>query len=177
MNKNIFFIGPASVGKTTIGRLLAEEIEWAHIDVDKEFCEQIALIPDYIQKYSYAGYAEANSQLVDRLIEVHPEKTVFSTPSGYLVHEDSSHLIEKHLDLIRRGVSILLLPSENPQVGVEVVVRRQLDRWNDTFADKERTRFLSRFEKYKNYGDIKIFSMAEPELVVKTIIKKLEGFI
>jgi len=173
MNKNIFLVGPASVGKTTIGNLLANEMGWQFIDVDKEFCEQIELIPHYIKKHSYAGYSEANSELVDRLIKKNPARTVFATPSGYLVHEDSLHLIEKHLGVIKSGTSILLLPSQNSEEGVEAIVRRQLNRWDDVFADEERKRFLERFEKYKNYGDIQIFSMEQPEVITRILMRKL----
>src|SRR6266481_3851584 len=113
MNKNIFFIGPASVGKSTIGKLLADSINYHFIDIDGEFCKRIKLIPDYIHASSYAAYCEANSKLTDELIKENPERTIFATPSGYLVHEDSPHLIKKHLTVIREGISVLLLPSED----------------------------------------------------------------
>jgi shikimate kinase len=176
MQKNIFFIGPASVGKTTIGKLLAKKIGYSFVDIDKEFCERIELIPKYIKTNGYAGYSEANSLLTDTLIQENPTSTVFATPSGFLVHEDSPHLIDKHLETIRKGISILLLPSDNPTEGVEVVVQRQLNRWNDTHEESERNRFLERFEKYKNYGDIKIFSLESPTLITELISQKLSTF-
>ena len=171
MSKNIFFVGPASVGKSTIGQLLSLEIGYGFIDVDKEFCERIALIPDVVRNEGYAAYCEKNSNLVDVLLGENPENTVFATPSGFLVHEDSLHLVEKHLNVIKSGISVLLLPDKDPLKGVETIVQRQLSRWDDINAATEKERFLRRFEKYKQYGDIQIFSMDKPEVIVKHILK------
>jgi shikimate kinase len=174
MEKNIYFIGPASVGKSTIGKLLAESINYHFVDIDKEFNKHIKLIPDYIRASSYAAYCEANSKLTDGLIKENSERTVFATPSGYLVHEDSPHLVKKHLNVIKGGISVLLLPSEDATEGVDTIVQRQLNRWNDVRAEEERERFLARFDKYKNYGDIKIYSLEQPEVIAKKILNKLE---
>ncbi|MDP1688837.1 MAG: shikimate kinase [bacterium] len=170
-NGQIFFIGPASVGKTTIGKMLASKINYAFVDVDAEFCKQIQLIPNYVDEFGYKKYCEENSKLVDKLISESSAETVFATPSGYLVHENSPHLIEKHLSIIKNGVSILLLPSRDPLLGVGEIVRRQLSRWSDCYAEKERKRFLERFEKYKNYGDIQIYSPEKPNVIVGEILE------
>jgi shikimate kinase len=173
---NIFLIGPASVGKTTTGRLLARKLERKFVDIDFRFCEQIALIPHYIQGFGYPAYCEANSRLVDQLLEEYPANTVFATPSGFLAHEDSSHLVDKHLQIISHGISVLLLPSTTPEEGVELIVRRQLNRYPEVKADIERQRFMSRFEKYKNTGDIKIVTKGGPEVVVDRIVTALQNY-
>lgn len=111
--------------------------------------------------------------MTDELIVENPATTIFATPSGFLVHEESPHLVKKHLQLIKNSISVLLLPDKDPSKGVEVVVARQVSRWNGVQPEKERQRFLTRFEKYKNYGDIKIFSMERPEVITNMIISKL----
>lgn len=175
MKKNIFFVGPASVGKSTNAELLARKIGCKFVDIDKEFCRRIELIPVYVNSKGYPAYCEANSKLTDELISENPEATVFATPSGFLAHEESPHLVEKHIKVIRSGVSVLLLPDEDPYKGVEIVVARQISRWNDIEPEKERQRFLSRFAKYRNHGDIKIFSMESPEVITDLIVQKLSG--
>lgn len=100
MSKNIFFVGPASVGKSTVASLLAERLGYKFVDVDKKFCERIDLIPDVVRNEGYPVYCEKNSKLVDELIMENPQKTVFATPSGFLVHEGSPHLVKKHIGVI-----------------------------------------------------------------------------
>jgi shikimate kinase len=172
-NKNIFFVGPASVGKSTVGKLLAEKLDYVFVDIDQEFRERIALIPDYVKSKGYVEYCEANSILTDKLIEENRERTVFATPSGFLVHDYSPHLIEKHLNILKNYVSILLLPHRNPHEAVDLMIQRQRDRWGDVKPEIERTRFLERFEKYKNYGDIQIYSLESPEVIVEEILFQL----
>lgn len=177
MTRNVFFIGPASVGKSTAAALLASKIGYGFVDIDREFCKRIALIPNYVHSKGYPAYCEANSALTDELINEHPRATVFATPSGFLVHEQSPHLVEKHLGLITTGISVLLLPDTDPRKGVDVIVARQVSRWSDVKPEQERQRFLSRFEKYKHYGDVKIFSMEQPESIVGMIEEKLTKFV
>lgn len=171
---NIFLIGPASVGKSTIGRLLARQLGRKFVDIDFRFCEQIALIPSYIKDFGYPEYCEANSRLVDQLLVEYPSTTVFATPSGFLAHEESPHLVEKHLGIIRNGVSILLLPSLDPQEGAKLVVRRQLARYPEVKAETEKRRFLNRFEIYKDKGDIKITTGGSPSEVAAEVFRRLQ---
>ncbi len=173
-SRNIFFIGPASVGKSTVAKLLADKVKYDFVDIDLKFCEEIGLIPDYVRQHSYTEYCERNSRLVDDLLIRYPNNTVFATPSGFLVHEDSPHLVEKHIKLIRqKGISILLLPSKNPLNSVDIIIKRQQSRWDDVTVSKEKRRFIQRFHKYKNYGDIKIFSLEEPTKIATKILQQL----
>ena len=174
MEKNIFMIGPASVGKSTVGKLLAAKINYHFVDIDLEFCRQIKLVPDYMREFGYVGYCEANSALADKLIKENPARTVFATPAGYLVHEAAPHIAKKNLGAISGGISVLLLPSKDPARGVQEIVRRQLFRWNEAKEQNEREKFLARFGKYEKYGDIKIYSLEEPEIVAAKIVSELE---
>lgn len=172
---NIFLVGPASVGKTTNAALLAKKLGRTFIDVDLEFCNRIALIPDYVQTNGYAGYCEANSALVKDLLTEYPSGAVIATPSGFLVHENLPDIVAKNLNLIKEHVSVLLLPGHDPKEYVDTVVQRQINRWSDCEVENERKRFLERFEKYKAFGDIKIFSNENPEIIVSKIIFELNN--
>lgn len=174
--KNIFLIGPASVGKSTVGELLAENLGYKFIDIDKEFCSRIALIPDYIKAKSYGEYCQANSDLTKMLLDENPHKTVLATSSGFLVHENSPHVVDRNLELIRNYISILLLPGRDPQKYVDIIVQRQLDRWDDCEAGEEKERFLIRFKKYQQYGNIQIYSNEESPTIVLKIVEELENF-
>ena len=173
--KNIFLIGPASVGKSTIGTLLSQKLGWDFIDIDLEFCGRIALIPDYIKSHDYATYSKTNSDLARTLVSENPTNTVFATPSGFLVHEDLPQIVERNLELIKDHVSVLLLPGKDSQKYVDTIVQRQLDRWNDCDAKKEGERFLERFEKYKQYGDIQVFSNEPPDIIVEKVMDELKN--
>jgi shikimate kinase len=172
--KNVFFVGPASVGKSTNGKLLAQKLGFRFVDIDLYFCNEIALIPDYIQKYGYKAYCERNSQLTDELIGRFPKNTVFATPSGFLVHEESPHLVEKHVVLIdKNAISVLLLPSHDPYETVEMVVARQIARWPKVNPVNERERYITRHKKYKLYGKVKIIGQFSPDDTTDLILKEM----
>jgi shikimate kinase len=174
--KNIFMIGPASVGKTTTGRILAALLGRRFIDIDYRFCEQIELIPRYIDQFGYPAYCQANSQLVDSLLSEFPSNTILATPAGFLAHEDSPELVRKHLSVIASGVSVVLLPSTEVEAGVEVVVERQLARYPELDADSERERFKRRFYLYRDKGDIQVVTNGSPTYVANHIVRQLVAY-
>ncbi len=172
--KNIFIIGPASVGKSTTGRLLAERLGYPFVDIDAVFCAEIESIDTFLQQWGYVAYCEANSELVDRLLARRPSGTVFATPAGFLAHEESPHLVEKHVTLVDgEGIAILLLPSEEVEDYVDVVIRRQLARYPELTAEGERRKYLRRHDTYKQHGHIQIFSQEVPEVIVGTMVERL----
>jgi shikimate kinase len=123
----------------------------------------------------YPAYCERNSLLVDQLISEYPSNTVFATPSGFLIHEGSPHLVKKHVEVIRTdATSVLLLPSSNPQDTATLVAQRQIVRWPEMDEKQQRARYIKRHSQYKEYGDIKIIGMYSPEETVRKIIGQLK---
>ncbi|XKT74898.1 MAG: shikimate kinase [Patescibacteria group bacterium UBA2103] len=171
--KLILLIGPASVGKTTIGNLLAQKLGYTFIDVDSEFCTQIENIGTYIDTKGYDKYCEKNSELTKLLSETISEPAVLATSSGFLVHTHLPEVIKQNEEILATGYSILFLPSPNPEQDVEMIAERQLKRWNGLDKKREKKKFLERFEQYKKYGNITIHTNKPSDDVVAEIIEKL----
>lgn len=175
-SKLIFIVGPGGVGKSTTGRVLAEKINYEFVDIDLVFCGRIGLIGDFSAQFGYREYCLRNSELFDSLLGEYKQKAVFALSSGFLVHEDSPGLVAKHKKILKEvGTSILLLPSTNLEESVEVVIPRLMSRdYVDTTEDRERQRHISRFPKYKSYGDVKIFSAGSPDGIVSLMMEGLK---
>lgn len=172
----VFIIGPGGVGKSTTGKLLADKLKYDFLDIDLVFCERVGLIGDYVKEKGYKAYSRANSQLVDQLLLEYPTKTVIPLPSGFLVHEDSPKLVRKHKRLLKeKGVSIMLLPSPSLKVSMDIIIPRQMSRgYLDLNEESERLRLTRRHPKYKKYGDIKVFSYAEPHEIANFMEEELK---
>ena len=80
----IYLVGISCVGKTTIGKLLAEKINYSFFDLDEE-------IENYYQKpiervqdecFSMNGYREKGSVVLDMLFSKKIDCVIAGTPSG-----------------------------------------------------------------------------------------------
>ncbi|MEO6239244.1 MAG: shikimate kinase [Vicinamibacterales bacterium] len=67
----IRLVGPGGAGKSTIGALLAERLNVAFLDLDRHFADRLGDIGEYIGRYGYDAYAQAN---VDEIIASLPLK-------------------------------------------------------------------------------------------------------
>lgn len=172
----IFMIGPASVGKSSVGSRLAQEMGYAFVDIDYVFCERLGVIPNYIDTHGYPAYCEANSKLTDEIIASRDVATVYSTPAGFLAHEDSPLLVDKHKKLVQQGVSILLLPGENPEDGADIIAERQTKRWPEAQFESERRKHIGRYALYRELGDIQIIGQYDIETTIRRILSALGEF-
>jgi len=171
---NIFIIGPWWVGKSTSGKILAELIGYKLIDLDREFTNELWNITTYIQKIWYENYCYENSDLFYKLLDQNTEDTVFVLSSGFLVHENLDKLTKKHKKTIKEGLSILLLPYKSKGESTNIVVQRQLSRGFGLNEERERQKFRKRFDIYKKFGNIKIYSTDTPENIAKEMEKEIE---
>ena len=167
---NIFLIGPAGVGKSTCGRVLAEELGYLFVDLDSEFNERVGNIAEYIETQGYAGYGARNTELFLALVGEQKRDAVYAMSAGFLLYPDS--VSRNASALSEHGVSILLLPSRSLEESVEIVVSRVLARrpWLD--REKETRKIMDRYPRYVQHGDIKIFSADSPTGIAERMKKE-----
>ena len=139
----LFLIGPGGVGKSTVGALLAQAMNYRFIDLDSEFCEQLLNIRQYIQRNGYECYVRDNAALCSRLLAENPhKKRVVVLSSGFLATDVCPEIVAVNRQLVRQsGYSILLL--------------RQ------------------RFREYCALDDCRVVSSEEPERVAELVREKV----
>jgi len=173
----IFLIGPGGVGKTTCGRLLADLLGYNFIDLDEEYINKLGNIDDYINEQGYERYCLVNSRLFYETLEKIQPDCVFALSSGFFTYDRSEDLAEEHIKTVReQGVSILLLPSDSLEISADIVVKRQLERGLGYNEETERNKFILRYPKYKELGDIKIFSTDSPAEIAQKMFIEIEKY-
>lgn len=171
----IFLVGPGGAGKSTVGKILANKLGVACIDLDKQFMTSVGHISQYITREGYLAYKKANSELAHQLLRAAPESYVFVASSGFLVHEEYR---ARHLSLLaENGLLVLLMPSENRTECEEIIVKRQLNRGFGLDEDNERKKIRERFVLYQKLGDIQVFSYESPEVIVDTIYQRIKAHV
>jgi hypothetical protein len=69
------------------------------------------------------------------------------------VHDGLDVITDMHLHTLKMlWKTFVLLPSEDKEYSTEIVVTRQLQRWFWLIEEKERVKFLKRYDLYKNFG-------------------------
>ena len=80
----IYFVGISCVGKTTIGRMLAEKINYSFFDLDEEIEKYYQKPIERIQDecLTMNGYREKGSVVLDKLFSETIDSVISGTPSG-----------------------------------------------------------------------------------------------
>jgi shikimate kinase len=174
----VFLIGPAGVGKSTCGALLATELGFTFLDLDSEFNARVGNIAEFIAKNGYISYGRRNAELFDTLVGAQESDTVYAISSGFLLYEDLDPSLSRlAADLRKLGVSIVLFPSSSIDLATDIAVRRLLARRPGLDEEKERRKFRTRFEKYSQHGDIRIVSSDSPAVIARQAKDEYERFL
>ena len=143
-----YLVGPASVGKSTTGPIVAELCGLPFADLDLEFCDVVGLIPEYIAGHGYAAYCAANAELAARIVGQSPD-LVLATSSGFLAHDNQDDVVARNQQLIRgTGYAFLLRLSLNDEAAAMIMAKRQAARWPGRLVDREYEIARTRIGRY-----------------------------
>jgi shikimate kinase len=106
----LFLVGYMGAGKTTVGKLLAEKLNWSFIDVDwfieNRYCQPIATI---FEEKGESGFREIERRT---LVEISNfEKVVISTGGGLPCFFDNMDIMN------RTGITIYLKSNVDKLIG------------------------------------------------------------
>ena len=106
---NVFLVGPMGVGKTTIGRVLASQLELEFYDSDNEIeFSTGADIPWIFDVEGEAGFRLRESKMIDQLSS--KRNIVLATGGGAVLSAENRQRLKA------RGVVVYLRASINQQV-------------------------------------------------------------
>ncbi|MFW9604983.1 MAG: shikimate kinase AroK [Pseudomonas sp.] len=149
--RNLILVGPMGAGKSTIGRLLAKELQLPFKDSDKEIEERTgANIPWIFDVEGEAGFREREQSALAELCQ--EEGLVLATGGGAVLREENRRAL-------REGGCVIYLHAS---------VEQQLER-----TSRDRNRPLLQTE---NPGDVlrKLFTLRDPlyrdvaDLIIET---------
>lgn len=128
---NIFLIGPMGAGKSTIGRLLSQELGLKFLDVDREIEERAgANIPWIFDVEGEAGFRDREEVVVDELTL--QDNLVLATGGGAILRANNranlqgrgfvvylKTSIDQQLERTCKDKNRPLLQAENPRTVLE----------------------------------------------------------
>jgi shikimate kinase len=106
---NIFLVGPMGAGKTTIGRLLAEEMHLEFVDSDHEIEARTGANISWIfDMEGEEGFRIREQKMIEELTEM--KKIVLATGGGAILSEQNRRFLQS------RGTVVYLMTTINQQV-------------------------------------------------------------
>ncbi len=91
---NIFLIGPMGAGKSTLGRLLAHELDWPFYDTDKVIEQRTGTtIPIIFELEGEPGFRRREADMIAELSQIQP--CVLATGGGAVLLAENRRLLQE----------------------------------------------------------------------------------
>ncbi|MDF1764199.1 MAG: shikimate kinase AroK [Oleibacter sp.] len=169
MTQSIFLVGPMGAGKSTIGRLLSQELKYAFHDSDKVIEQRCgADIPWIFDMEGEDGFREREEQVIADLTLL--SDIILATGGGVVMRESNRR------NLAARGTVVYLCASVEQQLARTARDRtRPLLRTDDPRSVLTRL-FEIRDPLYRSIADVVIETdQRNPRWVVQELKKYLKG--
>lgn len=111
LEMNLILIGYRGTGKSTVGRLVAEKLDFNRVETDAEITRQAGLsIPEIVSQYSWEYFRDLESRVINEVCAL--DKTVIDCGGGVVIRPGNVEALKKS------GVIFLL------KADVQDIVRR-----------------------------------------------------
>lgn len=98
--RRIALIGLRGAGKTTLGRLLAESLDWPFVELNREIETLSGLaVNEVIALYGQDGYRRLERQAVERAAAAH-ENVVLAAAGGLVTEPETFRFVQTHFHTI-----------------------------------------------------------------------------
>ena len=151
----IFLIGPRCSGKTTVGRALAERLNFSFIDTDEVVCAAAgSFIPEIVKEEGWEGFRERESKA---LAQTARAETVVATGGGVILSSENRDFLratgmviylQAPADILRVRLRKLpehsyypSLTGKNPELEMEEILNQRAPIYEacaDMFVDASR---------------------------------------
>jgi shikimate kinase len=90
--QTVMLVGMMGVGKTTVGRRLAQRLNLPFVDADHEIVEAAGLtIPEIFERYGEAHFRDGERRVIARLLDGSPK--VIATGGGAFINDETRKLM------------------------------------------------------------------------------------
>jgi shikimate kinase len=171
----LLLIGPGAAGKSCLGAVLAPLLGRTLIDLDGEFLQRIGNIDAFIRAEGYGRYKMRNSLLAGEIVGSATGPALLVASSGFLTADNPPQALEANRALLASSYSLCLLPARSPEIGMEIIVARQLGRSFSRGREREEAVIRDRYPVYAALGDMILFSADSPAEIAQAVAGRLLG--
>ncbi|MBI2135532.1 shikimate kinase [Candidatus Woesearchaeota archaeon] len=166
---NIALIGYRGTGKTTVSKLLADELGFKLLSTDALIVEHAdASIPEIVKKHGWEKFREIEKEVISEIAEF--DDCVFDCGGGIVENWDNIVALKKN-----RSTKIVLLEANINTIAERIQESDRPSLTSKSIIEEIQEVLNKRRKLYEKAGDIKIdTSKISPIEIVKNIRKKLK---
>lgn len=173
IDRPIVLVGMMGVGKSTVGRKLAQILRCPFTDADEEVERAAQMsIPDIFEQFGEAGFRDGERRVISRLIgDAHGKPCVIATGGGAFVNAETRALI------LERAITVWL--DSDVETLLERVGRKD-NRPLLRHSDPRETLIRLREERAPFYAEapLKVISGSQPHLrTAAQILKEIDAWL
>lgn len=130
--KNVVLIGMPGCGKTTIGKLIAKELNKKFTDTDSEIIKEINMpISEYFEKFGEESFRKIESEVIKRVSA--EQASVIATGGGAVLNPDNIRLLKENgtVIFIDRPIEKLVTTSDRPLSSSRELLKK---RYNERYG-------------------------------------------
>ena len=161
-------IGPRSVGKSSVGAILASRWNVEYHDLDAYVDERLGGIDEFLETKSMRDYREVESDLLVSFVEGLPGDCVISLGGGTIASEFQEYNRKNELTLgsIMRKM-VYLCPATGPEEAIAILWEHEQGRIDAKTVEETRMRYFQRISFYERLADVTILvgKKSVPEVV------------
>ena len=161
-NMKILLFGITNVGKTTIGKLLSEKLNYDFDDLDDEIKRRYGKIDNFLSKYPY-DYARhrKRGEILKEVIDKYEDNVVIAVSPIYyeeflveVLNENNVLAIEiqdEKIDFLKQIISIIDIEKEYKEILIDDIIDEYIEK--DYYENREEliNRFILKFPEIKEY--------------------------
>ena len=150
------FIGPRSIGKSTVGKALAQKLNFEYFDFDEYVELKLNGIDQHIENNSVESYRIEEEKILKKFVSELPEKCVVSVGGGTIASQFKD-VSKRNVEILKKnGKIIYLSPSEDKKEAIEILFEREQKRKGDKDYSETVKLFEIRKPIYEKIFDVKI---------------------
>jgi shikimate kinase len=123
--KSIILIGPRCVGKTSVGKELADILNVEFVDGDDIFKARHGNITYFVEHNGWEKFREWESKIITNITQKYKDSQIVLAPGGGAVASEYDNYREVNVEALKGfGKMIYLLPDNNMNVNAAILAER-----------------------------------------------------
>ena len=170
---NLYLVGYRCTGKTSVGRLLSDALDWIFVDMDEELVTEAGIpIEDIVNSQGWKSFREREARLLEKLSQ--GTKQVISTGGGVVTVPENIAIMRSSGRVVWLHASPVTI-AERMEADTDTARQRPPLHGYDSVAEIEEV-FAERLPLYDEAMHLQVETdNLSPEEVAESILRWLEA--